>query len=166
MTFNNSKAIISLRIRLFTATVLFLLYIVLTYIADVIRFPVLGLSESVLTVILVCIYLLYALYPMILNYQYISYSDDGDKIIFRYFTAGIVGGKKNSVEINKSDFAGYKREKKLSGLIQSVTLFHQLKEGVAQYPPIYISILSGKERARLLNSLYSHTPEDASEVKE
>lgn len=166
MTFNNSKAIISLRIRLFTATVLFLLYIVLTYVADVIRFPVLGLSESVITVILVCIYFLYALYPMILNYQYISYSDEGDKIIFRYFTAGIVGGKKNSVEINKSDFAGYKREKKLAGLIQSVILFHQLKEGVAQYPPIYISILSRKERARLLNSLYSHTPEDASEVKE
>jgi len=166
MTFNNSKAIISLRIRLFTATVLFLLYIVLTYIADVIRFPVLGLSETVWTVVLVCLYFLYALYPMILNYQYISYSDEGDKILFRYFTAGIVGGKKNSVEISKTEFAGYKREKKLFGLVQSVILFHQLREGVAQYPPIYISILSKKERARLLNSLYSHTPEDATEVKE
>lgn len=165
MTFNNSKAIISLRIRLFTATVLFLLYIVLTYIADVIRFPFLGMSESIWTVILVCIYFLYALYPMILNYQYISYTDDGDKIIFRYFTAGIVGGKKNSVEIAKNRYAGYRREKKFFGLIQSVILFQQLKEGVAQYPPIYISILSRKERARLLNSLYSHTPEDATEVK-
>ena len=166
MTFNNSKAIISLRIRLFTATVLFLLYIVLTYIADVITFPLLGLSESVWNIILVCLYLFYAFYPMMLNYQYISYSDDGDKIMFRYSTAGIVGGKKNSVEIGKADFAGYKREKKLFGLIQCVILFQQLKEGVAQYPPIYISILSKKERARLLNSLYSHTPEDATEVQE
>lgn len=165
MTFNNSRAIISLRIRLFTATVLMLLYIVLTYIADVLRFPLLGMSESTWTVILVCIYFLYAFYPMILNYQYISYSDDGDKIIFRYFTAGIVGGKKNSVEIDKTRYAGYRREKKLFGLIQSVILFQQFKEGVAQYPPIYISILSKKERARLLNSLYSHTPEDATEVK-
>ena len=164
MTFNNSRSIIGIRIRLFTATVLFLLYIVLTYIADVIDFPLLGLSEPVWTVILVAIYLLYAFYPMLLNYQFISYSDEGDKIVFRYFTAGIVGGRKNSVEISKSEFAGYRRDKRLFGLIQSVVLFQQLKEGVAQYPPIYISVLTEKERARLLHSLYSFTPGDAKDV--
>ncbi len=164
MTFNNSRSIIGIRIRLFTATVLFLLYIVLTYIADVIQFPLLGMSESVWTVILVLIYLVYAFYPMLLNYQYISYSDEGDKIIFRYFTAGIVGGRKNSVEISKSEFAGYRRNRKFFGLIQNVILFQQLKEGVAQYPPIYISVLTKKERIRLLHSLYSFTPEDAKDV--
>lgn len=165
MTFNNSKSIIGIRIRLFTATVVFLLYIVLTYIADVIKFPFLSMSESVWTVILVCLYLLYAFYPMLLNYQYISYSDESDKIIFRYFTAGIVGGRKNSVEISKSEFAGYRQDRKFFGLIKSVILFQQLKEGVAQYPPIYISVLTRKERTRLLHSLYSFTPEDATEVK-
>ena len=165
MTFNNSKSIIGIRIRLFTATVVFLLYIVLTYIADVIKFPFLSMSESVWTVILVCLYLLYAFYPMLLNYQYISYSDESDKIIFRYFTAGIVGGRKNSVEISKSEFAGYRQDRKFFGLIKSAILFQQLKEGVAQYPPIYISVLTRKERTRLLHSLYSFTPEDATEVK-
>ena len=164
MTFNNSKTIIGMRIRLFTVTVLFLLYIVLTYIADVIKFPLLGMSDTLLTVILVCIYFLYVFYPMILNYQYIDYSDEGEKIVFRYFTAGIIGGKKNSVEINKSAFAGYRRDRKFLGLIQSVILFQQMREGVAQYPPIYISILSKKERARLLHSLYSNAPDDATDV--
>jgi len=164
MTFNNSKTIIGIRIRLFTATVIFLLYIVLTYIADVIKFPLLGINEPVWTVILVCIYLLYAFYPMILNYQYISYSDEGDKIIFRYFTAGIVGGRKNSVEIYKSEFAGYRRDRKLFGLMQSVVLFQQIQKGVAQYPPIHISALTKKERGRLLHSLYSFTPSDATDV--
>ena len=40
-----------------------------------------------------------------------------------------------------------------------------MPKGVAKYPPIYITVLSRKERARLLNSLYSHTPKDAEEVK-
>ena len=41
---------------------------------------------------------------MILNYQYVFYSDEGENIVFRYFNAGIVGGKKNSIEIYKPIF--------------------------------------------------------------
>lgn len=165
MTFNNSRTIISIRIRLFTATVLLLGYLIIVYFAHIIKFPVLGMSETVITTILVGIYLIFALYPTILDYQFITYSDEGDKIIFRYFTSGIVGGKKHSVEIKKGDFAGYRVDKELLGLKKSITLFHQLPQGVAKYPPIYISILSAKERGRILNSLYSHTPKDAEEVK-
>jgi hypothetical protein len=165
MTFNNSKTIIGMRIRLFAVTVLFLTYLVVVYVAEIIKFPFLGMSETFLTVLLSAAYLIYILYPMALNYQYISYSDEDEKIVFRYFNSGIAGGKKNSVEIKKSDFAGYRRDKRFFGLIQSITLFHQLPEGVAMYPPIYISILSGKDKARILNSLYSLTPPDATEVK-
>ena len=46
----------------------------------------------------------------------------------------LVGGKKNSVEINKTDFAGYRRDRKFFGLIQSITLFHQLPAGSGEVP--------------------------------
>jgi hypothetical protein len=166
MTFDNSRTIIRGRIRLFTATVLLLAYMTLVYVAEIIRFPLMGFSETVVTMMLVGIYLLIVIYPMVLNYQYISFSDDDDKIVFRYFNSGIIGGKKNSVQIKKSDFAGYRRDKKFFGLIQSVTLYHQLPQGVAKYPPVFISNLNTKERAKLLNTLYLLTPHDAEEVKE
>jgi hypothetical protein len=165
MTFDNSRTIISLRIRLFIATVLLLGYIVLSYIAEIIKFPLLGLSDTFLTVILVIIYLILAFYPMALNYQYIYYSDDGDFIIFRYYFAGIVSGKKNSIEINKRSFAGYKKESEFFGLDQSLILYQQLAEGVAKYPPVHISILNRKERAKVLNSLYLHTPKNEAKGK-
>ncbi|MFN8211413.1 MAG: hypothetical protein U0T33_10695 [Bacteroidales bacterium] len=165
MKFDNSRTIISGRIRLFGATVLLIVYMVLTYVANLIRFPILGINETVLTLILVAIYLAIAFYPMVMNHQFISYSDDDEKIVIRYFNAGIVGGKKNSVEIRKADFAGYRRDRKFFGLIQSITLFHQLPQGVAKYPPVFISNLNSKEKAKLLNSLYSFTPHDAEEVK-
>ena len=53
MTFDNSKTIISLRIKLFGATVLLLAFIVLTYIAKMIKFPLLGMSDTTWTLILV-----------------------------------------------------------------------------------------------------------------
>jgi|WetSurMetagenome_2_1015567.scaffolds.fasta_scaffold78187_2 hypothetical protein len=165
MTFDNSRTIISIRIRLFTITVLLIAYLIVVYFAHIIKFPILGMNETVITTILICGYLLFAIYPIILDYQFISYSDDDDKLVFRYFTSGIAGGRKNSVEIKKSDFAGYLVEKKFMGIKTSISLFHQMPQGVAKYPPIYITVLSRKERARLLNSLYSHTPKDAEEVK-
>jgi hypothetical protein len=165
MTLDNSKTITSLRIRFFIATVLLLAYIILAYFAEIIKFPLFGMSDTLWIIILVIVYVILAFYPMALNYQYIFYSDDGDRIIFRYYSAGIVSGKKNSVEISKAVFAGYKKESAVFGLVKSIVLFQQLPEGVAKYPPVYISILSRKERAKVLNSLFLHTPADAEEVK-
>jgi len=153
MTFDNTRTIISLRIRLFGATVLFLVYIALTYVAKLIKYPVLGLSETSWTLILVALYAFVVFLPMFLNYQFIYFSDDGENIVFRYFTTGIVGGKKNSVEINKRTFSGYKTESKLFGLIRSITLFQRVNKGIAKYPPVFISALNREQRKKILNSL-------------
>jgi len=153
MTFDNSKTIISLRIKLFLATIIFLAYVVLTYVAKLINFPLLGISDTAWTLILVAIYLFIAFLPVILSYQFVSYSDDSEKIVFRYFTAGIVGGRKNSIEIDKRSFSGYKIESSLLGLKQKITLFQRFNEGVATYPPVYISALSREEKSKIIKSL-------------
>lgn len=158
MTFNNSKTIISQRIKLFVATVLFLAFIVLTYVAKIITYPLLGMSETTWTLILVATYLFILFYPTVLNYQYISYSDDGDKIIVRYFASGIMGGRKNSIEVGKKSLTGYRVDSKFFGLIQSLTLFQKLKEGVAKYPPVYISALNRDEKNKILASLNKYAP--------
>ena len=116
------------------------------------------MSDTAWTLILVALYLGYC--SFFLCFSIISiyiYSDEGENIVFRYFTAGIVGGKKNSVEINKRTFAGYKTESRFFGLIQSITLFQQFKEGVAKYPPVYISALQGRRESKLFRSLNLYT---------
>jgi hypothetical protein len=157
MTFDNSKTIISLRIKLFGATVVLLAYLAITYIGKLIKFPFLGMSDTFWTIILIGIWILLAFMPMLLNYQFFSYSDEGDYLIFRYFTAGIVGGKKNSVEINKTTFSGYKVESRFFGLIQSIILFQKVHGGVANYPPVYVSALTREEKAKVIKSLNQYT---------
>lgn len=158
MTFDNSKTVISLRIRLFFAIVILIAFLIMAYFAKIIKFPFLGMSDTIWILILVGINLSIAFMPMILNYQYIFYSDDGEKIIIRYFTAGIVGGRKNSVEIDKRSFAGYKAESRFFGLIHSVTFYQRFQEGAARYPPVYISALTAKERAKIMHSLNLYAP--------
>lgn len=158
MTFDNSRTIISLRIKIFGVTVLVLAYFILAYAAMFIKFPLLGMSDIAWTLILVAIWLIFAFFPIVLNYQYILYSDDGEAIVFRYFTSGIFGGRKNSVEINKMTFSGYTLESRFFGLIKSITLFQKFNEGVAKYPPVYISALTHEERAKIIRSLNLYTP--------
>ncbi len=153
MTLDNSKTIISLRLKLFAVTVLVLGWLALAYVGKVIKFPFLGMDDIFWTLILVAAWFVVAFLPMFLSYQYISYSDAGEKIIFRYFSAGMVGGKKNSVEISKHSFSGYEVEKKFFGLIISIILFQRFKEGVAKYPPVYISSLTRIERDKIFRSL-------------
>ena len=157
MTFDNSKTIISFRIKLFGATIVLLAYLAMAYVIRMIKFPLLGMSDTAWTVILIAIWVILAFLPMILNYQYISYSDEGENIVFRYFTSGIVGGKKNSIEISKISFSGYKIETRFFGLIQSITLFQNFQEGVAKYPPVYISVLNAEEKSKVIKSLNSYT---------
>jgi hypothetical protein len=157
MTLDNSKTIISLRIKLFAATVVVLAYLAMAFVIKMIKFPLLGIGETPWTVVLVGFWLILAVMPMVLNYQYIKYSDEGEFIIFRYFMAGIVGGKKNSVEINKATFTGYKTETRFFGLMQSIILFQKMQQGVAKYPPIYISALTREEKAKVYKSLNLHT---------
>lgn len=153
MTFDNSKTIIGLRIKLFGATVFLMAYVALTYVAKLIKYPLLGLSDTAWTLILVALYAIIAFYPMFLSYQYVYFSDDGDNIVFRYFTAGIVGGRKNSVEINKRIFSGYNIENKYFGLISSIILFQKVNNGIAKYPPVFISALTKTEREKVIRSL-------------
>jgi hypothetical protein len=158
MTFDNSKQIISFRIKLFVATVLFLVYVALAYVAKLIKFPILGLSDTAWTLILVIIYLIIAFVPMFLNYQYVYFSDEGEALIFRYFNAGIVGGKKNSIEISKKTFAGYKTESRYLGLMLSLVLFQHVGQRIAKYPPVHISALNKDQRNKVIYSLSILTP--------
>lgn len=158
MTFDNSKIIISLRIKLFVATVILLGYLGIVYAAQLVKFPLLGLSDTVWTLILVAVYLVVVFLPMLRNFQFVFYSDEGGNIVFKYFLAGIVGGKKNSVSITKKSFAGYKTESKYFGLSESIILFQKMGQGVAKYPPVYISALTKDQRKKLFESLNKYTP--------
>ena len=153
MTFDNTKQIISIRLKLFFATVLILIYLALVYIGKIIRFPVLGLSDSAWTIILVSCYLIIFFTPFILNYQFIYYSDDDENIVLTYFNAGMGGGKKNSIRIHKNTFAGYKTESGLFGLKQSIILYQKISQGTAKYPPVHLSALNREQKNRLFSAL-------------
>ena len=151
MTLDNSKTIIQLRINLLIATVIFIIYLFFAYFEKKIRFPLVGLSETDATLILVGIYLLVAFYPMIFRYNYIYFSDDGPSVVIRFYSIGIIKGARKSIEIEKKRFLGYKKNESI--VRRSVSLIERADRREAIYPPVSITFLSKKERTKLYTML-------------
>ncbi|HBC78060.1 MAG TPA: hypothetical protein DEO60_07370 [Bacteroidales bacterium] len=158
MTINNSKSVINLKILQRTSIIVYLIFLALAFAAMIIKFPLLGMSRAVWTIILSVIFLMIILLPVLFSYQYMFFSDEGEAIIFRYYSTGLIEGKKNSVEIGKKSFSGFTFDKKFFGLVQSITLYQRMKEGIAKYPPIYISAINRQDRDSILKSLNSYAP--------
>jgi hypothetical protein len=158
MTFDNSKTIINLRIKLFIGTILLLAYLAVVYAVKPKIFPILGLSDTVWTLILVAIYLIIVFLPMVRNYQFVFFSDESENLVFKYFFVGFISGKKNSISISKKTFSGYKLEKKYLGLVKSIILFQKIGQGIAKYPPVYISALNRQQREKLFSWLNQYIP--------
>jgi hypothetical protein len=157
MTFDNSKTIINFRIKLFFATLFAIAWIAMVYLIKLIKFPLLGLGDEIWTLVIIAGWLLIAFMPMILNYQYISYSDDGDNIVLKYFNAGIAGGRKNSIEIYKPTFDGFQTISKFFGLSTSIILFQKTSAGRAKFPHVYITALTKEQKVRLFKTLESYS---------
>lgn len=158
MIINNSKSVINLKIIRRAAIIIYLSLLLLVFVARIIRFPILGIDKTVFTIIISVIFFLIIVIPHVLNYQYVYYSDEGDTIIFRYFSAGILPGNKNSIEISKKTFSGFTIDKKLFGLVKSITLYQRLREGIAKYPPVYLGALKETDKAKIIRSLKSYAP--------
>jgi len=158
MTINNTKSVINLKLLLRASIIIYLTFLVLTLAAGIIKFPLLGMGKAAWIILFTASFIIIMLIPIVLNYQYIFFSDEGTAIIFRYYTTGLFAGKKNSVEIEKRTFSGFTLDKRFFGLMQSVTLYQKLKEGVAKYPPIYISVLKRVDKESILKSLTSYAP--------
>ncbi len=153
MTIDNGKTIIGLRLNVLIASVLFIVFLYFTYFDNSLRFPVLGIEKSLWSFVFITLYIVVAFYPMVFRYRYIYFSDDGPKIVFRYYSVGIIRGKKNSIEIPKKDFRGYRKKRLMAGIVPGIVLSQQFDRSQAFYPPLPLSSLSSKERKRLYKVL-------------
>lgn len=112
-----------------------------------------GLDNKILAMFVAGAYVLYSFYESFRNYNYIYFNDESDRIILRYFSTAIFTKTKNSIEIPKKDFAGYKLKSFLIRYRESILLFRKTPKGVAKYPSVSLTALNNEQRNALLASL-------------
>jgi len=147
------RTVIKKKLRSFFMTIAVILIIVLVLFTNLYDEDAMKISKLLMTVIFIAVYLLFVLFNILRDFNYIYFNDEGDKLVLRYFSLSIFTQKKNSIEIPKRSFAGYKIEKSIAGLKERLVLFQQLENRIARYPGVSITALTSKQKSDILDSL-------------
>lgn len=100
------------------------------------------------------IFSLWYLYFHVADYQYIEFSDENEKIVFRFYKVINFGGKSyNSIEFPKNTLRKAFFESSFLGKLTDVTLVIKTQRGIAEYPPISLVGLNLEDRIRIQESL-------------
>jgi len=153
MTINIQKTALNIRIRKMIVIIGFTALVVIVAITEIIDKILPDITKTQAVFILLILFFLLAILNFMMDYRYIFYSDEGNKILLRYYSLRIFSKTKNSIEIPKDQFYGFELKKYCLGLKEYVVLQQNIKNKVANYPAICLSALTKKEKNKLKASL-------------
>jgi hypothetical protein len=99
------------------------------------------------------IYIAIMYYLTLLKHYYIYFSDEDNKLTFRFYRMRIIGKKYKAYEIPKKLFVGYEIKTSFNGKVEELILTQKTKNGLFNYPPISLSALSKKDAVILKDIL-------------
>jgi len=153
MIINTDKAAINKRLGGFILTIAIGSIVAAILTTDLAKNGLFGLNKTELVVAVIAIYLLILLYNFIMDYHYIYYNDNDNKIIIKYYALRPLSKKHNVIEIPKNKLKKFQLKKSLMNLRDYLVLYQQMNKGTAKYPPLNISMLKNDQKKQLKKSL-------------
>ena len=153
MHFDNRQTVLDLNKRKYLILLGYFTLIGIIFFSGLFDQPVLNLSKGTYVIAFTVLYSIYLIYTYIMNFNFFSFSDDGDKLVFKYVSMRPFDSEKKAIKINKTEFGGYEFEKSFFDLKEELILKIKTNKGLANYPPISISSLSVKQKKLLKAAL-------------
>ena len=84
---------------------------------------------------------------------FVSYNDQGEMLVVRYYPVSMFTSRKHSIEIPKKQFVKFELQPFLFGTQHKLILVQNFRGKEAKYPPISLSALEKEDREKMLQSL-------------
>jgi len=148
MVIDTGSTTIRMRLRGFITAIIFFLLILIFLVFDI-------FDEVRMYLVLVfsSLYIIFILNIYLRDYFYIYFSDESNKMVFRYYSMRPLSQTKRSIEIPRGSMARYEIKSGALGLKNTIIFYQKIKDGVYKYPPVSISILSTNEKNELIQAL-------------
>lgn len=153
MIIDTRKRVISIQLRRMVSVLVFAIAIIIILLVGKLPNTVLGLNKYHWAVLVAGLYISSVVFESLLQYNYVYFNDETDKIIFRYFTLGYMSNVKKSIEIPKSELVSYQLYEYVKGYKKKIVLHQKRNQTDAKYPPVCLSILKEDELKMILESL-------------
>jgi hypothetical protein len=156
MIIENKKQTFKIWLQKFFATVLFVPAILVIWFTRLLDNLVPGM-EKVHYLLIACIpYFALLLYHYLLKPYFIFFTDNGDKIILRYYPINAFNNKKHSIEIPKKNFVKFETKKFFLGR-EKIILYRRQKNQIAKFPPISLSAMKKGEVEQMKRVLLQYS---------
>lgn len=153
MVVENKKRAMGVQMRRMLLVILTATIIVLIIYLDLFDEKLLGIPRYAYIIFCGALFLMYYLWAIIRDYNYVFYNDLSSKLVLRYYSLAPLTKRQRSIEIEKHLFLNYEFKKKFFGLRYYLVLFQKMPAGIAKYPPVSLSLLTPKEREVIVKSL-------------
>ncbi|MFH0759546.1 MAG: hypothetical protein V2B15_19825 [Bacteroidota bacterium] len=157
MKIDNQRNTYRIWIRRLIMAILFTFLIILMIFIPWFEGPGFWLTEYHVIILIAVIYVVINVMNSMKSPNYISYSDHGEMILFRYYPLNLFNSKKNSIEIPKQQFVKYELKKFYFGRKDKIILYQNFRNRIVSYPPISLSALEEEDKQSLLASLQKYT---------
>jgi hypothetical protein len=142
MVFDNKKTTIRIYLWKMIQAIVVVVLLVVIMVSGWFDKDVLGIEKYQWVILVTLVYLLLVIISRLRLLYYFYFSDDGDKILIRYYPIHPLVQKKKAVQIPKTALAGYEIQRSALGLKKVLVLRQHVKGKIANYPPIGITALS------------------------
>jgi len=153
MIIDNKKTTIGIKLKKRVLILLLLISVISFFALNLFHHVFWGISGLEIVIILCGIIIVYHILSLVRDYHYFYFSDQGIKLVFRFYATSALFRKPASIEIKKDTFYKFQIEKELLGLKKYLILYQKTPKGVAKFPPISISLLNKVEELKLSDSL-------------
>ncbi len=139
MNINNKKKASALKRLFFLVSVLIAVISLILFLIDLLY-----------GIISVGIFSLWYLYFHVVDYQFIEFSDEENKVLLRYYKAiKFGGGAYNSIEFPQNALLQANFENSVFGKLTDLTIVVKTNRGPADYPSVSLTALSKAERIKI-----------------
>lgn len=153
MKFDNQDTVYGIHSLKLVLAVVVIIFIVLMYLSPISSFfeSTLGIGQGWIIASLVLLYLIFFAYFIWMDAAFVSYNDEGGKLVIRTFKLRPWGGKKVSMEIPHSEF--YKYEMTSKWPKKQLHIYVKKGNKIMKYPPVSIVSLTQEQFSNMLESL-------------
>jgi hypothetical protein len=160
MKIQNENTVVRIQVLKYLFAIIILSCIGILYTTNIEPYSIkyLGLSNLGIILILIIAYFAFYFYHLIVKTSYFFFSDEGFKIIFRFYPLRPLNPKKSSIEIPKNQLYKYSIIKTI--IREEIVVYQKTGKQISKYPSFSLKGLKKEQKAMLFQALNFYKQED------
>ena len=151
--FDNLDNLMRLRAFMYIWAFVTIVFATVGIMYDVYETYLIPVPSYLYSIFFILLYIFYLVYRSQLKYHFIFFSDEGPKVVLRYYRFGGITHQYRSFEIVKSSLYSFEITRHFFNKREELVIYQKTPKGIAKYPPVPLTALTPEQSSALTQTL-------------